>query len=338
MTNEEYQKFLEEYGDISNYIKDKMDKYRNKEEDLQNEVKVIFFLYLLNKVNTDTFYNKMTNSINKLETSQNRAIKRHIKTINEVIDKRQELMNKSIPPISSDISEKDVKKILTKLDTTSVKKTRESYIKILKNYYDATLEIIKKDYILESEYLSTKVTQYDKIVKTVPYFKKGTNQIQSYHTFASYNAMVENFNLTRSALNRTIEQVGGLGNDLLYVVPHLYSCPLCIPYQGKVLSMTGKTKGYPSLEEAENNGLLHPNCSHEFVGYWSESQKQSNNYDSIDWEEKYKTKQKINAVNREIEKIKTDKVIYNKLNNQEKVDSCNSTLKKLYQKRSELKG
>ena len=39
----------------------------------------------------------------------------------------------------------------------------------------------------------------------------------------------------------------------------------CIPYQGKVLSLTGRTKGYTTVKEAETNGLFHPNCIHSFA-------------------------------------------------------------------------
>lgn len=52
------------------------------------------------------------------------------------------------------------------------------------------------------------------------------------------------------------------GNDLakvhhLNIHPH---CPLCTPFTDKVLSITGNTKGYMSVEEAKASGLFHPNC------------------------------------------------------------------------------
>ena len=39
-------------------------------------------------------------------------------------------------------------------------------------------------------------------------------------------------------------------------------CPLCAPFEGKVLSITGKTRGYMSVSEAESLGLFHVNCDH----------------------------------------------------------------------------
>lgn len=55
------------------------------------------------------------------------------------------------------------------------------------------------------------------------------------------------------------------GNDLVKVL-HLGTdhepCPLCEPFEGKVLSITGKTRGYMSVAEAESYGLFHVNCDH----------------------------------------------------------------------------
>ena len=55
------------------------------------------------------------------------------------------------------------------------------------------------------------------------------------------------------------------GNDLVKVL-HLGTdhepCPLCEPFEGKVLSITGKTRGYMSVSEAESYGLFHVNCDH----------------------------------------------------------------------------
>lgn len=55
------------------------------------------------------------------------------------------------------------------------------------------------------------------------------------------------------------------GNDLVRVL-HLGTdhepCPLCEPFEGKVLSITGKTRGYMSVSDAENLGLFHPACDH----------------------------------------------------------------------------
>lgn len=54
------------------------------------------------------------------------------------------------------------------------------------------------------------------------------------------------------------------GNDLVKII-HLNvspECELCKPYTNRVLSISGRTKGYMSIEEAKASGLFHPNCDH----------------------------------------------------------------------------
>jgi hypothetical protein len=61
----------------------------------------------------------------------------------------------------------------------------------------------------------------------------------------------------------------GMGNrmlennyDLVQVSNHNASHDACRRWEGRILSLTGSTEGYPTLEEAESSGLFHPNCKH----------------------------------------------------------------------------
>lgn len=64
---------------------------------------------------------------------------------------------------------------------------------------------------------------------------------------------------------RTIEN----GGDLVKVTSHPNPSPLCSPWQGKILSVSGKTEGYPTLQEAINGGkgLFHRYCRHSINPY-----------------------------------------------------------------------
>lgn len=64
--------------------------------------------------------------------------------------------------------------------------------------------------------------------------------------------------------NRLLEA----GHDLVRISSHGTTCKLCAPWEGRVVSLTGKTKGYPTMEEARAAGLFHPNCKHTF--YWQQ--------------------------------------------------------------------
>lgn len=63
--------------------------------------------------------------------------------------------------------------------------------------------------------------------------------------------------------NRLVEQ----GHDLVKVSTHRGACELCVPFEGQILSITGKTEGYPTLEEAKAAGLFHVNCRHAYGLY-----------------------------------------------------------------------
>ena len=94
---------------------------------------------------------------------------------------------------------------------------------------------------------------------------------------------------------------------------------------------------YPSVEEALKGGLGHPNCKHVPTIAISDEMHQENNFNSPEWEEKYKIQQKLMAVDRARERLKTDLSIYKKTGNQTSIDRVNSQLKKLNTTRKELR-
>lgn len=77
---------------------------------------------------------------------------------------------------------------------------------------------------------------------------------------------------TRTAINRAhLEGRAGKltdnGKDLVIVTDSPDECPLCRPWEGKVLSLSGRTEGYPRLDDARGSGLFHPGCTHTFSAY-----------------------------------------------------------------------
>lgn len=62
----------------------------------------------------------------------------------------------------------------------------------------------------------------------------------------------------RALANRMVEN----DYDLVQVSDHGTDHPACAEWEGKVLSITGSTPGYPTVSEAEAAGLFHPNCKH----------------------------------------------------------------------------
>jgi hypothetical protein len=54
------------------------------------------------------------------------------------------------------------------------------------------------------------------------------------------------------------------GYDLVQVSDHGSDHPACADYEGEILSITGNTPGYDTTDDAEANGLMHPNCQHAY--------------------------------------------------------------------------
>jgi len=59
------------------------------------------------------------------------------------------------------------------------------------------------------------------------------------------------------------------GGDLVQISVHNTACPMCIPVQGRVYSLTGRTKGFPLYTDAVRVPL-HPRCHHQERGVSAE--------------------------------------------------------------------
>lgn len=76
----------------------------------------------------------------------------------------------------------------------------------------------------------------------------------------TYSEMVARTSTQEAHLQGTANRLVEHGHDLVKVSTHAGACKLCVPWEEKVLSITGKTEGYPTLTEAKDAGLFHPNC------------------------------------------------------------------------------
>lgn len=95
---------------------------------------------------------------------------------------------------------------------------------------------------------------------------------------------------TRSTLANAQREgrVAGLkesGADLIIINAVPNPSPLCQPYERAILSLSGDSDRYPSLADAQANGLFHPNCRHSFTKYVPgltkrDAQNESNDYEA----------------------------------------------------------
>ena len=197
--------------------------------------------------------------------------------------------------------------------------------------------------------LANFVKEYEKLDKTIPYFSHATGDIIRYVDIGTYLNMLYNVNLTRSAWNRTTYDSKLLGNHLWYLPAHPFACPHCMAYQGyvyadrepytareaNILFQYGKP-GEWLKEYAIKGDVGHPNCKHVWSLYWSQEQIQDEKYDSEEWEDKYKNKQKIQSLTLEKSRLLANRRIYKELDQQDLVDRTTERIKTIRSKIKEL--
>lgn len=72
---------------------------------------------------------------------------------------------------------------------------------------------------------------------------------------------------TQAAIDGHQNRLMAGGYDLVIVLGHADSCEICEPWEDKILSLTGRTPGYPTLDDARADGLYHVNCTHSVSAY-----------------------------------------------------------------------
>ncbi|MDQ0854789.1 hypothetical protein QFZ79_002900 [Arthrobacter sp. V4I6] len=92
---------------------------------------------------------------------------------------------------------------------------------------------------------------------------------------ASYAEMAGRTSAANAMLQGHTDRLQELGIDTVIVSNAPEECKICRPYEGKVLSLSGRTTGrlkdgktvVASLAQAKGNGLYHPNCRHSHAIY-----------------------------------------------------------------------
>lgn len=78
----------------------------------------------------------------------------------------------------------------------------------------------------------------------------------------SYSSMLVRTKAVEARNQGLANKMLSYGYDLVQVSNHNSDHKACKAWEGKILSLTGMTEGYPTLEQAKASGLFHPNCEH----------------------------------------------------------------------------
>jgi hypothetical protein len=79
----------------------------------------------------------------------------------------------------------------------------------------------------------------------------------------------------QAAMDGWFAAIQGEGRDLVIVPETPTTCPLCAPWMGKVLSVSGFDPEHASVATARAAGLWHPNCRHSAVEWFPGYKRQS---------------------------------------------------------------
>jgi len=313
---------------MSIFIGDSVDYVMTNYYSLIFKTKKLFFNSLIDSKSVDYFKEEVEKIWNKVDHN---FMKERIVELEKMVKENNSQGHKVVNP-------KAKYNEIYKIDPESVyQRYEDKYSKDISKYYGGRYKTLEDGFVDKRTYLSNYVSKYDDYQNNIPYYNKN-GTIRSYHNIANYNSMVYNTNLNKSGWNRTNYDSELLGNDLVYLPAHPFACPLCMPYQGKVYSKSGKSNKYPPQEEAIAGGVGHPNCKHQWTLYWDSSQLQDNDYNSDKWQEKYDNKQKIRSTELQRTKLKTDMSIYKNLGDYENYDKAKSKVSLLNGKIQELKG
>ena len=103
----------------------------------------------------------------------------------------------------------------------------------------------------------------------VKYSNGAEMPLNAYAAMAARSARIESTNI--GSIGSALQN----GTDFVKMTSVPQCCKLCGAYQGKVYSITGKDKRFPSLfNTVLKNGyaLPHPNCRHEFIPWFEETE------------------------------------------------------------------
>lgn len=149
-------------------------------------------------------------------------------------------------------------------------------------------------------------------------------------TVEAYAQVVTRSNFRNVVTETQFERMNEHGLDLVEIDSHAGARPLCAPYQGKVFSLRGETKGYPTLSSTSYGdpaGLFGCNCGHNMYPYIPGTKKTYSPYPEKENKKVYAESQKQRALERSIRYAKRELNTVQFFGSAEEIESAKGTLK-----------
>lgn len=313
------------------YINKSVFKVNEKYTNMQNKTKELFFRCLDEGRSLEYFEKQL----DKLWGNLDRSFMQKELAEYEAIIHENNLAMLQITETTPKQAKKE-NNFFTLVAAAVILATEKKFTNYVKRDYKRTLKSPAYE-MAKEQYLKMKVARY-KDEKIVPYHVKKTGDIR-HVSMATYNAMIHNTNMTRTAWNTTLNDGDYLGYDTFYIPYHSFSCPHCIEHQEKKLTQSDVMNLVGRAEEQEGD-ILHPNCKCTLLIY--DAAKKGSKYRSKlsdgEKEEIYHTRQKVNTLTLEKSRIATDMKIQKRLGNMDEYDKLNQQRNKVNSQIRELKG
>lgn len=78
-------------------------------------------------------------------------------------------------------------------------------------------------------------------------------------TLRRYSEMLARTHTIKASNEALINRASQFGIDIVQISTHAGACPICVPYEGKIYSLSGDSKEYPRIDIQLP---IHPNCRH----------------------------------------------------------------------------
>lgn len=202
--------------------------------------------------------------------------------------------------------------------------------RVLEKYIEDLAEIQNQDNI--EQYLSTKIKNFEQNVEQFkPYFHNGT--VWSMQNLATYNSMLYNVNLTRTAWNQAYKDSFVLDNDKFIINSHPFACPHCLAHQGQVLTRRELETLVGGAVEDGAQEILHPNCKCTISLLWDSSQEEQ----ELTTPQDYELDQREKAIDRKLSKIRTEKDLYKEVGNNKMAQRKQQQISRLLKERKDIR-
>ena len=310
------------------YINRSVFKVNQKYTDLQNKTKELFFRCLDEGRSLEYFEKELNKIWGKLDRS---FMQKELAEYEAIIHENNMAMLQI-----QETTPKEARKtndFFSMVAAAVILATEKKFTNYVKKDYKRTLKSPAYE-MDKQQYLKMKVVRY-KDDKVVAYYDKKTGEVKAHVSMATYNAMIHNTNMTRTAWNTTLNDADYLGYNTFYIPYHAFSCSECITHQEKLLTKRDVMNLVGDVEEQEGN-ILHPNCKCVLLIY-DAAKKDKSKLTDFEKDEIYHTRQKVNTLTLEKSRIITDMKIQERLGNMDEYDKLNQKRNKVNSQIRELK-